>query len=76
MIKRQEGYQLKEIESVYNLLPFGQKVADQKRGITMNETGVFLWKILEEPRPEEELIILAAEHYGIAGNEERPYSSV
>ena len=48
MIKRQEGYQLKEIESVYNLLPFGQKVADQKRGITMNETGVFLWKILEK----------------------------
>ena len=71
MIKRQEGYQLKEIESVYNLLPFGQKVADQKRGITMNETGVFLWKILEEPRPEEELISLAAEHYGIVGNEEK-----
>lgn len=71
MIKRQEGYQLKEIEGIYNLLPFGQKVADQKRGITMNETGVFLWKSLEEPRTEEELISLAAEHYGISENEEK-----
>lgn len=71
MIKRQEGYQLKEIEGIYNLLPFGQKVADQKRGITMNETGVFLWKSLEEPRTKEELISLAAEHYGIAGNKEK-----
>ena len=65
MIKRQEGYQLKNIEGVYHLLPFGQKVADQKRGITMNETGVFLWNALETPRPDEELICLAAEHYGI-----------
>ena len=71
MIKRQEGYQLKNIEGVYHLLPFGQKVADQKRGITMNETGVFLWNALETPRPDEELICLAAEHYGIIESEEK-----
>lgn len=71
MIKRQEGYQLKNIEGVYHLLPFGQKVADQKRGITMNETGVFLWNALETPRPDEELICFAAEHYGIIESEEK-----
>lgn len=71
MIKRQEGYQLKNIEGVYHLLPFGQKVADQKRGITMNETGVFLWNALETPRPDEELICLAAEYYGITESEEK-----
>ena len=71
MIKRQEGYQLKNIEGVYHLLPFGQKVADQKRGITMNETGVFLWNALETPRTDEELICLVAEYYGITESEEK-----
>lgn len=71
MIKRQEGYQLKNIEGVYRLLPFGQKVADQKRGITMNETGVFLWNALETPRTDEELICLVAEYYGITESEEK-----
>ena len=42
-IKRQEGYCLKEIAGVHYLLPYGQKVADQRKGIVLNETGVFLW---------------------------------
>lgn len=31
-IKRQEGYCLKEIAGVHYLLPYGQKVADQRKG--------------------------------------------
>lgn len=40
-IKRQEGYCLKKIAGVQYLLPYGQKVADQKKGIVLNDTGVF-----------------------------------
>lgn len=71
MIKRQEGYILREIEGIYNLLPYGQKVADQRKGITMNETGVFLWNALKEPKEEAELTELAAEYYEIADSEEK-----
>lgn len=71
MIRRQEGYKLKNIEGIYSLLPFGQKVADQKKGITLNETGVFLWNVLEEPATEEELVSRTAEYYGITQKEER-----
>lgn len=70
MIRRQEGYKLKNIEGIYSLLPFGQKVADQKKGITLNETGVFLWSVLEEPAAEEELVSRTAEYYGITQKED------
>ena len=71
MIKRQEGYILRKIEGIYNLLPYGQKVADQRKGITMNDTGVFLWNALEEPKEEAELTELAAEYYEITDAEEK-----
>jgi len=42
-----KGYCLKEIAGVHYLLPYGQKVADQRKGIVLNETGVFLWNELK-----------------------------
>ena len=71
MRKRQEGYMLKKIEGTYNLLPYGQKVADQRKGITMNETGVFLWNELKEPKEEADLIRMAAEYYEITDEKEK-----
>ena len=45
MIKRQKGYVLKRIEDTVYLLPYGQNIADQKRGLILNETGEFMiWK--------------------------------
>lgn len=54
-IKRQQGYCLKKIAGVPYLLPYGQKVADQKKGIVLNETGVFLWNELANEMTKEEL---------------------
>ena len=54
-IKRQEGYCLKKIAGVQYLLPYGQKVADQKKGILLNDTGVFLWNELNVPMTEAAL---------------------
>ena len=53
-IKRQEGYCLKEIAGVHYLLPYGQKVADQRKGIVLNETGVFLWNELQISMTDDE----------------------
>lgn len=71
-IKRQEGYCLKEIAGVHYLLPYGQKVADQRKGIVLNETGVFLWNELQETMTDEELAEKLVHHYfadGEAANE-------
>lgn len=62
-IKRQEGYCPKEIAGVQYLLPYGQKVADQKKGILLNETGVFLWNELKEPMTDEKLAEKLVEYY-------------
>ena len=66
-IKRQEGYCPKEIAGVQYLLPYGQKVADQKKGILLNETGVFLWNELKEPMTVEKLAEKLVEYYSADG---------
>ena len=66
-IKRQEGYCLKEIAGVHYLLPYGQKVADQRKGIVLNETGVFLWNELQETMTDEELAEKLVHHYSADG---------
>lgn len=56
MLKRQNCYLLKQINDTYWLLPYGQAVADQKKGCQLNETGVFIWQALEHPMSEDQLI--------------------
>ena len=46
MFKCQTGYTLQTIKNICYLLPYGQQIADQKKGYRLNETGVFLWKEL------------------------------
>ena len=50
MLKQQQGYVLSKIGPHTYLLPYGQSIADQKHGIIINETGEFLWKMLETPQ--------------------------
>lgn len=66
-IKRQEGYCLKEIAGVYYLLPYGQKVADQRKGIVLNETGVFLWNELQTSMTDDALAEKLVHHYSADG---------
>lgn len=66
-IKRQEGYCLKEIAGVHYLLPYGQKVADQRKGIVLNETGVFLWNELQTSMTNDALAEKLVHHYSADG---------
>lgn len=67
MIYRQEGYVLRTVGGVHTLLPYGQKIADQQRGITLNETGVLLWEELFTPQTKEALCQALALHYHAEG---------
>lgn len=71
-IRRQEGYLLQKIGNTYQLLPYGQKIADQKRGMELNETALVLWEALEQPQTMEELAAKTAAYYEIpeGGQEE------
>ena len=66
-IKRQEGYCLKEIAGVHYLLPYGQKVADQRKGIVLNETGVFLWNELQTSMTDDALAEKLVHYYSADG---------
>ena len=68
-IKRQEEYCLKEIAGVHYLLPYGQKVADQRKGIVLNETGVFLWNELQTSMTDDALAEKLVHHYSADGEE-------
>ena len=62
-MKQTEEYCLKEIEGVFYLLPYGQLISDHYRGVQLNETGVFLWNILEKVHSRSELLECFIKYY-------------
>ena len=55
-MKQAPGYLLQTIENVDYLLPYGQLIAEHKRPISLNESGVYLWNLLEHDLTREELL--------------------
>lgn len=62
MFKCQPGYTLRKIKGINYLLPYGQQIADLKKGFVLNETSTFLWNVLqhhESAEPQQLAEILA-----------------
>ena len=66
MLKHSSGYTLKKVGDAWYLLPFGQQVADQRKGLSLNETGAFLWNALKDTSDTEELVRLLAGYYELS----------
>lgn len=64
-MRQNKSFVLREIENVTYLLPYGQMMADRKRGMQINATGAYLWKLLEQDCSMEELVACSAEYYDI-----------
>ncbi|MBQ9141644.1 MAG: PqqD family protein [Lachnospiraceae bacterium] len=64
-MRQNKGFILREIANVPYLLPYGQMIADHKRGMKINSTGVYLWKLLEQEHTMNELLSLSAAYYEI-----------
>lgn len=47
-MKQTEGFLLQYIEGVPYLLPFGQRIAEHRRTLRLNETSAFIWKIIPD----------------------------
>ena len=69
MLRRQEGYALRKIQEKNYLMPYGQKIADQRKGMVLNETGSFLWNFLEQPKEREEILEAVIQYYEIKEKE-------
>lgn len=64
-MKISKEFVLREIAENYIVVPFGENAISFKAMITLNKTGAFLWKQLEEERTEEELLANMLEEYDI-----------
>lgn len=58
-----EGFELFEIGGVSYVLPYGQNIADHKKGFRLNESGLILWKGISEGLNESELVERLAVYY-------------
>lgn len=65
-MKQNQNYLLRELGSVPYLLPYGQMIADFKHGMQINDTGVYIWNLLEEEKSLEELLSACSSHYAIS----------
>ena len=68
-MKQNSSFILKEIAGVPYLLPYGQMIANHKRGLKTNSTGVYLWNLLEEELSLEEILSKSAAYYEISDEE-------
>ena len=54
-MKLKEGFVLREVAGSNVVIPTGDQL-DMNMMITLNDTGCFLWKMLEQGATEEELL--------------------
>ena len=58
-----DGYMLKEIAGNYVVIPVGQNIVDYKSMLHLNETGAFIWKLLESCTTYDSIIDALASEY-------------
>lgn len=62
-MKIKHGYVLREIASQHIAIPTGSRVNDLHGMIALNETGAFLWRLLEEEQSIDSLTASLLENY-------------
>jgi len=64
-MKIKDGYILRNIADEWIIVPVGARLYDFNGLMTVNETGAFLWKLLQEERTRDELINSLISEYDI-----------
>lgn len=55
-MKIKDGFILRQVAGNYIVIGVGEEAVDFNGMITVNETGAFLWKILEKGATKEEML--------------------
>lgn len=64
-MKIEKDFVLREIAGEYIIVPTGNTALAFNGLITVNEVGLFLWKILEQGTTKEELLAKLMEEYDV-----------
>ena len=64
-MKVNQEFLLKEIAGSFVVIPVSSVLVDFNGMITLNETGVFLWRLLEEEKTFEELLDALQKEYDV-----------
>lgn len=65
ILKIKDGFVVREILDSYMAVPVGERTREVHGVIALNETGAFLWKMLEEDTSEDKLIASMVKEYEI-----------
>ncbi len=68
-MKIKEGFILRKVLDDYIVVPVGDNIVDFAVAVSLNETGAFLWKQLEEETSFENLASVLADEYGLKSEE-------
>ncbi len=68
-MKIKEGFILKKILDDYIVVPTGDNIVDFAVAVSLNETGAFLWKQLENEKTVLELAEALAGEYGVTADQ-------
>lgn len=64
-MKIKSGFMLKEVAGTNIVVPVGKGSIDFNAMITLNESGAFLWELLEEEHTVEELVTALTAEYDV-----------
>lgn len=64
-MKIKDGYILREVAGSFIVVAVGDAVKEFNGVVNLNETGAFLWKILEKGATQDELLKQLLEEYDV-----------
>ena len=65
-MKIKEGFMLKQVCEEFMVVPVGAASVDFKSVIRLNETGAFLWNLLEKGATKEEMLKDILDEYDVS----------
>ena len=65
MLKIKNGFMLRQVAGNYIVIGIGAEAVDFNGMVTINETGAFLWKILENGADKEDLLSALMQEYDV-----------
>lgn len=64
-MKIKQGFKLISVAGEHMVVPLGMQTVDFQAMITLNETGAFLWKELQEACTQEALVTRVQDRYAV-----------
>lgn len=68
-MKLKDGFALRRMAGEFLAVPYDERYSDVGALVSLNETGAFLWKKLEEGSEPNELCASLCKEYGISESE-------